>query len=218
MARPATDARSPTEPGPATRRRVPRQARSQERVRRILAVSRQLLEQEGPEALTTNRIAREAGMGVGSLYEYFPDKHAIAFALLDDLSAHETDRVMACIEGLQEASLPALVAAVVELTYGLYREHHALYRSLWSMTPVLHRVGHRPSEELVIAAVRERLAPHADELGIQDLALTCWTAFHLVESLTTQFVSQGRFSPERGVAEITRVVLRYLGLPEATGV
>lgn len=156
-------------------------------------------------------------MGVGSLYEYFPDKHAIALALLDELAAQETERVMACIDALGAAPLPALVRAVVELIDGLHREHHALYRSLWSMTPVLHRVGPRPREALVVAAVRERLAPHAQALGIQDLALTCWTAYHLVESLTIQFVNQGPCHPEQAVAEITRVVLRYLGLPEPDG-
>jgi AcrR family transcriptional regulator len=62
-------------------RNVPLQARSRERVRRILDAADELLAEEGAQAFTTNRIARRASVPVGSVYRYFPDKERIVEAL-----------------------------------------------------------------------------------------------------------------------------------------
>lgn len=62
-------------------RRKPRQARSQERVNRILDVAEELFVTEGYTATTTNAIATKAKVPIGSLYQFFPDKSAILQAL-----------------------------------------------------------------------------------------------------------------------------------------
>lgn len=64
-----------------TLRREPQQARSRARLAGLLDAAETLLVREGPEALTTTRIAEEAGVSVGSLYRWFPDKAAIVDAL-----------------------------------------------------------------------------------------------------------------------------------------
>ena len=51
---------------------------------RILEASLRVLQQEGALGFTTTRVADEAGISVGSLYQYFPNKHALVFALHDD--------------------------------------------------------------------------------------------------------------------------------------
>src|SRR5688572_828747 len=62
-------------------RRAPKQARSRERLRRVLDAAEQVLSEEGSAALTTARIAQVAGVPVGSLYHYFDDKEGIVDAL-----------------------------------------------------------------------------------------------------------------------------------------
>ena len=62
-------------------RRQPQQARSQERVRQILDIAEQLFLEIGYESTTTRAIAARAGVSVGSLYQFFPDKEAILKAL-----------------------------------------------------------------------------------------------------------------------------------------
>ena len=73
-------------------RRRPRQRRSQEIVSAILEAGRQLLEAEGAEAVTTNRIADRAGVSIGSVYRYFPNKEAVIASLYD--SAAEVEVLM----------------------------------------------------------------------------------------------------------------------------
>ncbi len=62
-------------------RRQPVQARSRERVDRILDAAAQLLTEEGYDAVKTNHIARRAGVSIGSIYQFFPNKYAIFHSL-----------------------------------------------------------------------------------------------------------------------------------------
>ncbi len=62
-------------------RHIPQQTRSQRRVDLILEVASLLFSEMGYGAVTTNAIAERAGISIGSLYRYFPDKEAIMRAL-----------------------------------------------------------------------------------------------------------------------------------------
>ncbi|MDW5314158.1 TetR/AcrR family transcriptional regulator [Rhizobium sp. PL01] len=63
-------------------RKKPRQQRSQEMVERIVTAARDMLNEQEFKGLTTNAIAQKAGLSVGSLYQYFPNKEAILLELV----------------------------------------------------------------------------------------------------------------------------------------
>ena len=65
-------------------RKLPKQARSTELVATILEAAVQVLAKEGTQRFTTARVAEKAGVSVGSLYQYFPNKAAILFRLQSD--------------------------------------------------------------------------------------------------------------------------------------
>ncbi len=66
-----------------TMRKVPQQKRSKERVDHILSVAETLFAQFGYDSVTTNQIAERAGVSVGSLYQFFPNKDALKEALIN---------------------------------------------------------------------------------------------------------------------------------------
>ncbi|MBY8823564.1 TetR/AcrR family transcriptional regulator [Sphingomonas colocasiae] len=65
-------------------RKLPSRSNSRARVEAILAATRELIFRHGLEGLTTNQIAEHAGIPVGSVYQYFPNKQAIVYALIQD--------------------------------------------------------------------------------------------------------------------------------------
>ena len=71
------------EPPTTHLRNLPRQARSAARVELLLDVAAEVFEEVGYDAATTNLVAARAGVPVGTLYRWFPDKAALAEALTD---------------------------------------------------------------------------------------------------------------------------------------
>jgi AcrR family transcriptional regulator len=64
-----------------TKRRVPQQDRGERRVAEVLEAAAQVIADVGYEAATMTGMAERAGASIGALYQYFPNKEAIAFAL-----------------------------------------------------------------------------------------------------------------------------------------
>jgi AcrR family transcriptional regulator len=97
----------------ALTRRAPVQARSADRVARMLDAAAALLDEVGPEALTTSAIAARAEVSVGSLYQYFPDKHAVVEALARRAFERFSARVDAIAPGDWRATVDGVIDAYV---------------------------------------------------------------------------------------------------------
>ena len=104
----------------------PSQARSRITFDRILSVAKEIIVEQGIAALNTNLVAERAGINIGTVYHYFPDK----IAILLELSKADRDlRSSYIIDKVSELpSAPDLenwVHEVVELTYKLRTDHPA---------------------------------------------------------------------------------------------
>ena len=99
-----TDRRSPS----ISSRKQPQQARSTELVAAILDAAVQVLAKEGAQRFTTARVAEKAGVSVGSLYQYFPNKAAILFRLQSDEWRQTTELLRGILEDAQRPPLERL--------------------------------------------------------------------------------------------------------------
>lgn len=93
-------------------RKAPKQARSAELVSAILEAAIQVLAQEGAQRFTTARVAQRAGVSIGSVYQYFPNKAAILFRLQSDEWRQTTDMLRTILEERQTPALARLRALV----------------------------------------------------------------------------------------------------------
>jgi AcrR family transcriptional regulator len=103
--------------------RAPRQQRSREKVARALTAASELVAREGVAALTLPRVAEAAGVSVGALYQYLPDRDAIVRALVAEYHA----RLEALLENavvLTRASTPPAdpVGHVIDAVAEIYRD------------------------------------------------------------------------------------------------
>jgi len=177
-------------------RRTPRQARSREKLARVLEAADRLLIAEGAEALTTTRVAAEAGVSVGALYQYLPDRDAIVDKLADQYLARLEILMGSFVERAAREDWPDPVAVLVDAFAGLYRSEAGL-RALWfgrhltERTRAADRVHKRAMAAAVHRiAVAQRLLPD-DEAA----ATACYTAF-----LAADAVLQEAFRVEAGGA------------------
>jgi AcrR family transcriptional regulator len=91
-------------------RKQPRQARSTELVAAILEAAVQVLAKEGAQRFTTARVAEKAGVSVGSVYQYFPNKAAILFRLQSDEWRQTTQLLRGILEDARKPPLERLRA------------------------------------------------------------------------------------------------------------
>jgi AcrR family transcriptional regulator len=82
---------------PLSSRKKPQQARSSDLVAAILEAAIQVLSREGAARFTTTRVAERAGVSVGSIYQYFPNKAAILFRLQSDEWRQTSDLLRATL-------------------------------------------------------------------------------------------------------------------------
>ncbi|MBX4966015.1 TetR family transcriptional regulator [Rhizobium binae] len=93
-------------------RKRPKQARSSELVAAILDAAAQVLAKEGAQCFTTARVAERAGVSIGSLYQYFPNKAAILFRLQSDEWRETTGLLATILENGQRPPLERLRSLV----------------------------------------------------------------------------------------------------------
>jgi AcrR family transcriptional regulator len=116
-------------------RRTPRQLRAKQTVDAMLEAVVKILKEGGIEKITTNRIADVAGVSIGSVYQYFPDKKAI-FEALHDRHVREAIRVAehAVVENAQ-GSVEKLFRALLDGLVDLHAEDSEFHELLVSQVP-----------------------------------------------------------------------------------
>jgi AcrR family transcriptional regulator len=93
---------------PVSLRKQPKQARSAELVATILEAAVQVLRKEGAQLFTTARVAERAGVSIGSVYQYFPNKAAILFRLQSDEWRQTGELLRTILEDVQRPPLERL--------------------------------------------------------------------------------------------------------------
>jgi AcrR family transcriptional regulator len=93
-------------------RKRPKQARSNDLVAAILEAAAQVLAKEGAPRFTTARVAERAGVSVGSIYQYFPNKAAILFRLQSDEWRQTSDLLRTLLKDVSRPPLERLCALV----------------------------------------------------------------------------------------------------------
>ena len=195
-------------------RKEPRQERARATVDAILAATARVLVKEGYDRASTNRIALEAGVSVGSLYQYFPSKEALVAALIE---RHSTDMIR-FLEGRvashsPDAPLRTLVREVVHAMVEAHRVDPKLHRVVMEQVP---RVGalKRLTEldEHALLLIRSFLEMRKKEIRPRNLKLAAFLLASLVEAVTHGAVLM---HPEylvdlELVDETTEVICRYL--------
>lgn len=133
-------------------RKRPVQARARATVDAMIEAAARILADEGPSGLSTNRIAEIAGVSIGSLYQYFPSKEAIAAALVEDMLARDRELVARTLADSREVELRAALHGLVA---AICRRQHAvapILRHLFSLVGELERDELLQRELAAIAA------------------------------------------------------------------
>ena len=204
---------------PRTPSTLPRKSASQERsrlmVETLLDATARVLTQEGYDRASTNRIAAVAGVSVGSLYQYFPNKEALAAALISRHVREMMDLIRQAISDQASNDLERSMRRLIRAMIDAHRVDPALHRVFDEQIP---RMGSLVDIESVeregFALIRGYLERHRDEIRVRDLDMATSICMTTVEALTHEIITR-REDPTDGwiedfVEEVTRLIVGYL--------
>jgi len=202
-----------------TVRKEPRQARSKQMVDAILQAAAETFARHGYARATTNKIAERAGVSIGSLYQYFPNKDALLAGLL---AAHHADVDQVVERSLRTLSDPAVpvehgMRQFLRDLVGLHQVNPALTRALSSAVlrespaAAAHQ-HHKQDEDLqVLKRVAAILAARPDVRDGDHTAMAL-----IVGQITTHLTRWLVHDSPQGLdqdlllAEMTELVVRYI--------
>ena len=201
------------EGGPPHPRKRPQQARSRITVGAMLEAAYQVMEADGYDGLTTTRLAKRAGVSVGTVYQYFPDKDAVVGALIEAYLQKEERALLSAVEaarGLPFAeAAPRLVRAFADVQAEAPERTALLLAgappSRW--LPEIDALARR-SVGVVAALFRER---HA-EIPLPDPDLAAFVVVHALDGVFRKAVAERPDAVASGAVseEAERLVWSYL--------
>ena len=173
-------------------RKRPRQARARVTVDAIIEAAVHIFEAHGYEQTTTDRVAQRAGVSVGSLYQYFPNKDALLVGLFEH-HLREIEGTFAELERAlhERAPLDRLATSHIRCSFAFHRRAPRTHRILLEIAPIPARLleryavlelslrhaweaylrGHCPDPELTAAMVTAFMEAMAHRLTLFPLAL-----------------------------------------------
>lgn len=203
----------PAAPPPTEPRKRPRQARAQATWEALVEAAAQLLAQDGLARLTTNAVAARAGVSIGSLYQYFPNRDALMLALIERQQAQQAAALASAFARLPAADLRASVALLIRAAMEQQRANPLL------ATAIDHEEVRLPAAALVEqtlvragAALADLFTAHREELGSIDEARAAVTLPAMVRAIIDRWTNDPMLDPDAAEEEAVRAVIGYLTL------
>ncbi len=166
---------------PAAPRKLPQQERSRALVASVREACLRILDEEGASALTTNRISQVAGVAIGSIYQYFPNKEAIVAEVYEEVIEAELAAMRKWGERLDQLSLEDAIRLLIEKALErenrlmkLDREFYRRYHRSFDLSSRWGRGTHDPA--IAVDALTRLLEREQHKLRVRDLQL----AAHLI--------------------------------------
>ncbi|TXR48517.1 TetR/AcrR family transcriptional regulator [Phyllobacterium endophyticum] len=193
-------------------RREPTQKRSRERVERILSCASALIERSGSDAMRMSDVAEMAGISIGSLYQYFPDKGAMIRTLAERYNVLGRQCIAEGLQGVTDSEgLRRAFGELIDIYYAMFLAEPVM-RDIWSGTQAdkaLRDIDLADSRinGAVLAAARARVDAGADRA---ELETSSFLIMQLGEATMRLAISVERREGDALVEHFKRMVLREM--------
>ncbi|RWB75406.1 MAG: TetR/AcrR family transcriptional regulator [Mesorhizobium sp.] len=194
-------------------RKFPRQQRARATVEAILQAAAQLLTDLGFEALTTARVAERAGVSVGSLYQYFPNKQALAAAMIDYYAEKLSAAFIEAVEMRPYGSLEETIGAMIEVAMVAHPHDPKLHLALNELAPRYRAEKVREVGDRIAGIIEGQLARHRHEIAPDlDLGEAAALIETLLENVVHRAIERHPVSVrgERAIDQCGRMIMAYL--------
>ncbi|RYZ83874.1 MAG: TetR/AcrR family transcriptional regulator, partial [Proteobacteria bacterium] len=150
-------------------RKEPKQQRSRQTYQVILQGAAQILRRDGFQKFSTNKVAEESGVSIGSLYQYFPSKEAIVAALIDQLFEGEYARMKTGLENESpNTAARDVIRQMLSAYFNINFDDMAFRRALIELVSTVDKAQvaisfHRSMAEMMLKYIHTHFSPAVDQ-------------------------------------------------------
>lgn len=184
-------------------------------VETLLDATARVLRREGYDRASTNRIAAAAGVSIGSLYQYFPNKEALVAALVARHNREMLDLLRDALKEVASLDLASAIRKLVKASVDAHLVDSALHRIFAEQVPRMGQLAKIEAlQQETFQMVRSYLETRRSEISVRDLDAATHISVTAVEALTHEFVINKpdalEGDRERFIDEVARLLVGYL--------
>jgi AcrR family transcriptional regulator len=195
-------------------RKAPRQSRSRSVVEAILGAASERLSRSGDEEdVTIQEVANRAGVGVGSLYDYFRDRRSLLSALAAKVTEDNLKAFEELLATTHDLPLAEGVGRIVDFCFQTYTSNTRIPRAVMK---IAHSIGLMPtlaqSQNVFAESLATALKKRSD-VTTSNIDLAAWTCTHAMMGvvLTLVWQEESKHTQEAVRADVVRLFIRHLG-------
>jgi AcrR family transcriptional regulator len=194
-------------------RKQPNQERAYSTMEDILKATAHILEKEGFEKASTNKIAAKAGVSIGSLYQYFPTKDSIVALMMDRFMKHEMEIFNQVLAEKNAKNLEQTIRAIIEAMMASKRKNRRFTKIFaqkifgFNKFEMLKKV-----DDYLLELFKIHIEPFAHEIRKDNLEMSLWMIMQAVKLIPVTLIFDERYDLDdpRVVDELVHMTYSYL--------
>ena len=191
-------------------RNQPRQERSQETMENIIQATAHILEKEGFEKTSTNKIAAKAGVSIGSLYQYFSTKESILSLLMEKYIENQMNIMDKALKEKNSADLESTIRAIICATLESKRKNRRFTKIFAQKIFDLNKLNLlKKLDEYSMKLFKEHIEKFSTQLRQENLDLSLYIIIQCVKLVPVTLMFNNEFDLDHQKLEDELVHLTY---------
>lgn len=197
-------------------RKSPKQARSKNIVDAVMVASARIFANLGYEKTTTNHIAEKAGISIGSLYQYFPNKDSIFAKIIERTLSEHRSLIIDELKQRKTESLSQVIDAMISLLVDVFLDKKKFLQILFVHIPRLEKTRDLLlNRNAVVQDLKAHILEfHNDEIQVENLEETMFVITNAIMGViyTAILTDETLISPDNLKEQLALMVKRTLGV------
>ncbi|MBL7665245.1 MAG: TetR/AcrR family transcriptional regulator [Bacteriovoracaceae bacterium] len=194
-------------------RKEPNQDRAVSTVDAILTATTHILDTKGFEETSTNKIAEKAGVSIGSLYQYFPNKESIIAMMLERHINKQAAKLEARVADLTTANLEETIRALLKVVFEEKRNSPKINRILAQRFAALNQLDVMiKTDDYLVEVFKRNIKPYEAEIRMENLDMSLYLVVQMAKLLPISLLFSKRYTIEDEAVfeECVQLIYRFL--------
>lgn len=194
-------------------RKEPNQSRSQDTMESIVKATAHILEKEGFEKTSTNKIAAKAGVSIGSLYQYFPTKESILALLMDKFMRSEIEMIDKVLSEHKSSTLEQTIRSIINASISTKKRNKRFTKIFAQKIFSFNKMDAlKKVDDYMMDQFKIYIKPFEKDIRMENLDMSLWISIQCVKLVPVAIMFQESYDLDdpKMSDELVHLIYQYL--------